>query len=281
MKCHKALPAGKYQLPALSTLNKSVFFNKGGENMDFVTIEISDGIATVALNRGKVNALNKTVIGELKHAFDLLENDRAVKAVILTADGNFFSFGFDIPEFRAFSKEQFTDYLNCFTTFYTRLFLYPKPVVAALNGHTVAGGCMIALACDYRVMVTGNAKISLNEIAFGSSVFAGSTEMLRFWCGNANATDILYSGKMFSADEALKLGLIHETATEPELMSHARYQAGVMGEKYQPAFAAIKGLLRKSTGENMAAGEAASIKEFVDIWYSETTWENIKKINIR
>ena len=116
----------------------------------------------------------KRVIDETAGCLQSLAADPDIRAVILTGDGSFFSFGFDIPEFLSHSKESFSSLLKRFTGLYTYLFTYPKPVVAALNGHAVAGGCMLALACDYRIMVSGKAKISSNEIAFGSSVFAGS-----------------------------------------------------------------------------------------------------------
>jgi Delta3-Delta2-enoyl-CoA isomerase len=182
--------------------------------MDFVISQKGDGIATLTLNRGKVNAINGAVVDNVRAHLKTLESDQEVRSVILTGSGKFFSFGFDIPEFLSFTKEQFTDFVLKFTDLYRYLFLYPKPVVAALNGHTIAGGCMLALACDYRVIVIGKAKISLNEIKFGSSVFAGSVEMLRFWAGSANATTILYSGAMYTAEEAISLGLVHEVATE-------------------------------------------------------------------
>ncbi len=250
-------------------------------NMNFISVERHDNIATLALKRDRVNALNSSVVGELAEAFRCLEDDAAVKSVILTGTGAFFSFGFDIPEFLPYPKERFTEYLNGFTAFYTYLFMYPKPVIAALNGHTIAGGCMIALACDYRVMVTGRARISLNEIAFGSSVFAGSTEMLRFWCGGSNAAKILYSGGMFGAEEALEMGLINKASVESDLMPHATAQAVDMGAKDPKAFASIKKLLRGPIAEKMKSREAASIREFADIWYSEACRENLKNIKIR
>ena len=160
------------------------------------------------------------------------------------------------------------------------MFMYPKPIVAALNGHTIAGGCMLALACDRRIMVSGKARISLNEIDFGSSVFAGSTEMLRFWVGDKNATAILYSGAMYSAEEAEMLGLIDQAVTEENLIPVALDKALELGKKYNPAFAGIKSLLRKSIVENMKSREHKSIAEFVEIWYSDHTWENLKNIKI-
>jgi 3,2-trans-enoyl-CoA isomerase len=248
--------------------------------MDFVQSHKRDGIATLMLGRGKVNALNGTVVDQMRELLKSLERDPEVRSIILTGVGKFFSFGFDIPEFLSFTEAQFTQYLTNFTELYTYIFLHPKPVVAALNGHTIAGGCMLALACDSRVMVTGKAKISLNEIGFGSSVLAGSTEMLRFWVGSANATKVLYSGSMFSAEEAKTMGLIDEVTTEHDLTDVAFSMASGLASKYPPAFASIKSLLRRSVAEEILRREKESIKEFVDIWYSEHTWSNLQNIKI-
>ena len=214
--------------------------------------------------------------GALKNFAD----DKNIKSVIITGHGKFFTFGFDIPEFLNYSKEDFVRYLKKFTDLYTYIFLYPKPIIAALNGHTIAGGCMMALACDYRIMVSGKAKIALNEIEFGSSVFAGCVEMLRFCVGNRNATTILYSGAMYSAEEAKDLGLMDKVTTEENLIDAARKAALDLGSKPKNAFNGIKSLLRMSVAEEMKRKEKDYIKKFVDIWYSESTWEYLKKIKI-
>lgn len=248
--------------------------------MNFIKVEICDGVAVVTLTRGKVNALNNAVVNELREQLKALEADNGIKAVVLTGSGKFFSFGFDIPEFLSFTKDEFTDYLTNFTDLYTYLFLYPKPVVAALNGHTIAGGCMLALACDHRIMAFGKGKISLNEIAFGSSVFAGSTEMLRFWIGNADAARVLYSGAMYPAEEAMGMGLVQGVASQGNLLVQAKQIALGLGSKHLPAFASIKSLLRGPIAEDMTAREGKSIKAFVDIWYSEPTWKKLQDIKI-
>ena len=249
--------------------------------MSFTELETSDGIATVSLARGKVNALNGAVVAELRGRLEELEGDSEVRAVVLTGRGRFFSFGFDVPEFLTFSKEEFTTYLAAFTGLYTYMFLYRKPVVAALNGHAVAGGCMLALACDGRVMAAGNAKISLNEITFGSSVFAGSTEMLRFWVGSAAATKVLYSGAMFSAEEARSLGLVEEVQPEGAVLDRARQVASDLASRSASAFTSMKFLLRRPVVEEMRRREQESIREFVEIWYSAATWANLREIRIR
>lgn len=238
-------------------------------------------IATVALQRGKVNALNESMVEKIHHCFEKVERDNGIRAVIVTGKGKFFSFGFDIPHFLSYSKDEFIKYLEKFTNLYTYIFQFPKPVVAAVNGHAIAGGCMLATACDYRLMVSGRAKISLNEISFGSSVLAGSVEMLRVCVGDRNAESILYGGVMYSAEEASGLGLIDQITTEEKLIEDANKVAREFAQKDASAFGSIKSLLRRPLVDAMREREMKSILEFTDIWYSEETWENLRKIEIR
>ncbi len=248
--------------------------------MNFVEVSKNEGIATLTLCRGKVNALTGAVVDQITEALKKNEKDPDIRAVILTGKGPFFSFGFDVPEFLSYSKDEFSDYLKKFTGLLSYMFLYPKPIVAALNGHTMAGGCMLSLACDQRIMSAGRSKISLNEISFGSSVLAGSMEMLRACAGNANAMEILYSGAMYSAEQAQTFGLVDHVAQDQDLVEMSKKIAAELGKKPSAAFASIKMLLRKPIAAEFEKKEAVAIKEFVDIWYSEATWENLKKITI-
>ena len=248
--------------------------------MDFVRLSTNDEIAEARLKRGKVNALNEQLVDETSGCLQHLAADPEIRAVILTGDGSFFSFGFDIPEFLGYSKESFSNFLTKFTRLYTYLFTYPKPVVAALNGHAIAGGCMLALACDYRIMVLGKAKISLNEITFGSSVFAGSVAMLKFLIGGKNAQAGLYDGTMYSAEAASHVGIIDHVSSNEKLLEDARETARRLGAKDAAAFRSIKGLLRGPVAKEMVKEEDASVQEFVEIWYSENTWKNLHAIRI-
>lgn len=247
----------------------------------FVKLELRGRVATVTLSRGKVNAFNLAVVEELSGVLRQVESDERAGALVLTGSGPFFSFGFDIPELFPLSREEFAHYLTRFTDLYRYLFTFPKPVIAALNGHTIAGGCMIALACDHRVMVSGKARISLNEITFGSTVFAGATEMLRFCAGDRIAQRVLYSGTLYSAAEAVDLGLV-DRAVSPEQFEGAVDEAAqLFAKKPLPAFASMKQLLRRGVSEEIARREQESIARFVDIWYSPETREELKKITIR
>ncbi len=137
---------------------------------------------------------------------------------------------------------------------------------------------MLALACDYRVMVSEKAKISLNEITFGSSVFAGSVAMLKLLVGGKNAQAVLYDGAMYSAQTASHLGLIDQVSADEKLVGDAREVARRLAAK--DAAACIKGLLRAPVADEMAGKEEQSVREFVDIWYSENTWRNLQAIKI-
>ena len=244
--------------------------------MEYVSRTDHDGISRVVIRRGKVNAFNDAVIDEMSRAFAELALDPSVRSIILTGTGKFFSFGFDIPQFLGYDRERFTRYLTNFTRLYREIFLHPKPVVAMLNGHTIAGACMIAVSCDYRIMVPGKARISLNEINFGSSVFAGSVEMLRLLVGPRMAENVLYSGAMYSAEEAQRMGLVDRVVTEDDLESEAVTIAREFAARDPDAFRSIKGLLRRAVAERMEKTERDSIEEFVRIWYSEKTWARLQ-----
>jgi len=249
--------------------------------MSLTELTTRDSLTTICLTRGKVNALNEEMVDHLVEQFRHLREDPETRAVILTGQGSFFSFGFDVPELYSYSPEDFTRFLTKFTGLYLDIFEFPKPVVAALNGHAVAGGFMIATPCDYRVMATGKAKISLNEVTFGSSVFAGSIEMLRSVTGHGNAEKIALSGKMYSAEEAGALGLVDEVAELDTVLSRAQAIAAEMAAHDTVAYAAIKKLLRDPVVEQIRRTEADSIRRFVEIWYSPSTREQTKGIVIR
>ncbi|UCD17635.1 MAG: enoyl-CoA hydratase/isomerase family protein [Candidatus Zixiibacteriota bacterium] len=248
--------------------------------MSFINVSQEKDITTVTLTRGKVNAINESLVDELHAILKNLEDDPQARAVVLTGAGKFFSFGLDIPELYSYSQNDFLKFLQKFTNLYTSLFLFPKPVVAAINGHAIAGGCMLATPCDFRIMTTGKPRISLNEVTFGSSVFAGSVSILKFCVGAKNAAKILYSGSMFSAEEAHQMSLVDEISTESDLAKKAMTKATELAGKDSAAFGSIKRLLRRPVADEMSHYEQDSLREFVEIWYSKSTREQTKKIEI-
>lgn len=249
--------------------------------MKYVQLSIDESIATVTLARGKVHAIDEELLAELTDLLPRLADDNAVSAVVLTGQGKFFSFGLDVPNLYDHTPEQMTRFIQRFCQFYHDLFLFPKPVVAAVNGHAIAGGCVLALACDYRIMALESARIGLNEVTFGASLFAGAIEMLRFAAGSQNAQTVLLTGKMFSAQEASQLGLVHEFAPEANVSAQAGQKAQELARNAGPHFTSLKRLIRKPIADDWCMREQDSIREWIDIWYSPLTREKIKSIQIR
>ncbi len=249
--------------------------------MSHVEITNDGAVAILTLRRGKVNAINEAVANELKAAFDRLRKDDSVRALVLTGHGKFFSFGLDVPELYDYPKERFTDFLVTFTSAYFAIYGYPKPVIAAINGHAIAGGCMLAIACDRRLMAEGKGKISLNEITFGATVFAGSTEILRALVGQRRAEQVMMQGTMFDAHQAFEIGIVDRISDPDVLMTEALDEARELGARESAVYGSMKRLLRDPIMETIRLRERQSINEFVDIWYSEQTREQLKGIIIR
>lgn len=249
--------------------------------MKFLDVELVEGTATVSLNRPKVNALNEEFVEELRECLSGLAGDSGVKAVIITGRGSFFSFGFDVPGFMAYKKKSFQKYVMKFSKLTREIFMFPKPVIAGLNGHAVAGGTILALSCDYRVMVKDKPRISLNELTFGSTIFTSVAEYLKFAVGSNNAQKVLYSGKMFTAQEALSLGLVDEAVTEKGFSGALNKIALEYGSRDGSVFKSVKEILRSGTLKRIEKDEKRTISEFVDIWYSERTRKNLARIEIR
>lgn len=249
--------------------------------MKYLDLSLDGEIVKITIVRPKVNALNEELVDELGSCFKELSKDKGVCAVILTGQGSFFSFGFDVPGFMDYKKKAFERYVRKFSKLTQRIFLFPKPVIAALNGHAVAGGAVLALSCDYRVMVKGKPKIALNEMTFGSTVFSSVSEYLRFAVGSQSAQKVLYSGKMHSAEEALSIGLIDQATTQRSFGAAVNKIALEYASRDKKAFKSVKKLLRYDTYKKIEKNEKRTITEFVDIWYSKSTREQLSKIQIR
>jgi enoyl-CoA hydratase len=130
-------------------------------------------------------------------------------------------------------------------------------------------------------MADGPGRIGLNEASFGSSLFAGSVEMLRFAVGDAAASQVALTAALYEARAAAELGLVDELVAGDQLLAAARSRALALGHGHLAAFGSIKSLLRGRVVDTMRATEAASIEEFVAIWYSPTTRKALQRIQIR
>ncbi len=173
---------------------------------DFVRLEIKDGIGTIRLERPPMNALNKQVQEELRQAAAEATASSDVYAVVVYGGEKVFAAGADIKEMAEMSYVDMSARAADLSSALGAISRIPKPVVAAITGYALGGGCELALACDWRV-VADNAKLGQPEIKLGIIPGAGGTQRLARLVGPAKAKDLIMSGRMVDAEEALRIGL--------------------------------------------------------------------------
>ncbi|WP_130734768.1 enoyl-CoA hydratase/isomerase family protein [Flavobacterium sp. J27] len=213
--------------------------------MENILIDKSDNLAIITINRPeKLNALNKATILELHEAFKMLNDDIAIKAIILTGSGEkAFVAGADISEFANFSvseggklaakgQELLFDFVQNLTT----------PVLAAVNGFALGGGLELAMACHFRIAST-NAKMGLPEVTLGVIPGYGGTQRLTQLVGKGRAMEMIMTASMIDASAALHYGLVNHVVEQAELLSFAKEIAAKITKNSSTAIAkAIKAI---------------------------------------
>jgi enoyl-CoA hydratase/carnithine racemase len=173
---------------------------------EFVRLETGDGIGTIRLERPPMNALNTQVQEELREAAHGAAGDPSIRAVVVYGGEKVFAAGADITEFTTTTYQQMSVRAVELSSAFDAVAKIGKPVVAAVTGYALGGGCELALACDWRV-VAADAKMGQPEIKLGLIPGAGGTQRLARLVGPARAKDLVFSGRMVDADEALRIGL--------------------------------------------------------------------------
>jgi enoyl-CoA hydratase/carnithine racemase len=174
---------------------------------DFVRLDTANGIGTIRLERPPMNALNAQVQEELRAAAQTAAAEGEIRAVIVYGGEKVFAAGADIKEMADLSYVDMAAGAGAVSSALQAVAQIPKPVVAAITGYALGGGCELALACDWRVAAE-DAKLGQPEIKLGIIPGAGGTQRLARLVGPAKAKDIIFSGRMVDADEALRIGFV-------------------------------------------------------------------------
>ncbi|MBN1644234.1 MAG: enoyl-CoA hydratase/isomerase family protein [Dehalococcoidales bacterium] len=193
----------------------------------YLNLEIENKVAIVTINRPPVNALNPDVTQEISQMFDELKNNKEIEVVILTGTGKAFVAGADINGFLNLDRRTGEAFALGVTDMQRKIEDFELPVIAAINGYTLGGGCELVMACDIRI-ASSNAKFGQPEITVGVMAGAGGTQRLPRLIGMGRAKKLLYSGEFIDAVEAERIGLVDQVTAPGEELNEAKKLAQKM-----------------------------------------------------
>lgn len=226
-------------------------------------LEIQEHVAVVTLNRPQVmNALNAQMFTDLESVFALLKSNAAVRVIIVTGSGEkAFAAGADLAELAATDRAAGETLARRGQTIFSQIEACAKPVIAAINGFALGGGCELALACTLRI-AAGSAKLGQPEVKLGLIPGYGATQRLPRLIGQGMALRMMLTGEMIAADSALRAGLIDEVVEAANLMARARELAAQMATLSPLALAGILEAVYGGAGTSLAEGLALEAEVF-------------------
>lgn len=227
-------------------------------------------IHELRLARPPVNALNPALCNALRDAVEAAPRGGA-KAIVLAGGPKVFSAGLDVPYLLTLERPALTEAWGAFFTAVRALAQCPVPVAAAIAGHSPAGGCVLALACDYRVMARGFYRIGLNEVQVGLVVPEGIQRMLRRVIGAYRAERLVVAGAMVEAEQALAIGLVDELVELEHVAARAVAWAQSLLDLPQAALLATRRLARADLVEAVSDPAAIDLEGFLGDWYAPHT----------
>lgn len=243
--------------------------------MPSIVVDEDDGIAVVRIDRPPVNALDVGTLNELADALDELRAERA-RAAILTGTGSTMSAGADLVKVLEGGEAYVDAAIDALTRAFQTLFQFPKPIVAAINGHALAGGAVLTCGCDYRVMGKWAGTIGAIELTAGVPFPAWALELLRYAVKSEYFPEIVYFGKSYVPEVAIEKGLIDEAIPDTLVMDRAVEVARELMQVPATTFALSKRSMRAAT-----AAAAKELTKFDDevkaAWKSPEVQEAVKR----
>ena len=247
--------------------------------MSFVSIvlEKEDSICTVKLNRpGALNSLNRQVFSELISAFDEIQSEASTKVVILTGVGDrAFVAGADIAEMKDLSSFEAREFARMAGHAMNQVERLDRPVIAAINGFALGGGCELAMACDLRI-ASENAKFGQPEITLGIIPGAGGTQRLPRLVGPSKAKQLVFTGQVIDAKTALEIGLVDMVVPPDQLSNEARKLAFTMAGKPKIALALAKRAINQGLNADLATALNYEIECFAQCFGTEDQKEGMR-----
>jgi len=240
-----------------------------------IDIKTEAGIAVLTLQHGKANALDIEFCEALAAEFIELRKSDA-KAIVLTGQGKIFSAGVNLIKLSGGGAGYIRKFLPVLHRLYDAVFYHPKPVVAAINGHAIAGGCVLACCADRRVMSNDGGRMGVTEILVGVPFPALAFEIVRFAVPPRYLAEFTLGGATYVPNDALQRGWVDEVVERGELMSRAMAVAQSLAALSPPAFAQTKKQIRAPVAERMAQSGEATDKSVTEAWTAPDTLSYIR-----
>ena len=219
-----------------------------------IVIEKKSDVAWIKINKPEsLNALDENLISELKYAFETTGKDDEVSVIILIGEGKAFVAGADIEQMSSINPSRAREFANHGMELMTYIENLEKPVIAAVNGFALGGGCELALACDLRI-ASSKAKFGQPEVGLGITPGFGGTQRLSRLIGSSNAKLLIYTGNIIDANEAYRMGLVNSVVEPDLLISTAEELASNIASKSQMAVKYSKTAINKGIQTDIDTG---------------------------
>jgi len=230
---------------------------------------VSNNVTVMQLGHGRVSALDvEFLLGIRAELGDLAATG---SAVVVTGTGPIFSAGVDLLRVRDGGPEYVEQFIPALVGAFSDLFAFRGPLVAAVNGHAIAGGCVIAACADYRVMADGESRIGLPELLVGVAFPAVALAAVRYATGDAGVADLVYSGATVLPHDARRRGLVDEVVPEGEVLERAIAKAEQLASIPSATFLQTKRLLRDRYWSEVDTTGRERDAEMLDVWKSPVT----------
>jgi enoyl-CoA hydratase len=235
-----------------------------------IDIKSNDGIAVLTMNHGKVNALDIEFCDALAARFAELRKSDA-KAVVLTGQGKIFSAGVNLVRLSEGGADYIRQFLPVLHRLYDAVFFHPRPVIAAINGHAIAGGAVLACCADRRIMARDSGRIGVTEILVGVPFPALAFEVMRHATPPYFFSETILSGETFAAETACHRGWVNEAVEPALLMERAIAAARALAALSPAAFEQTKRQIRQPVAERLQRSGEATDKAVTEIWTAPAT----------
>jgi Delta3-Delta2-enoyl-CoA isomerase len=240
-------------------------------------IQTSGQVAVLPMRAGKANAIGSAFLDRLSAQLDAVTASGAA-ALVLTGEGTAFSAGLDLPELIALDRPGLERFIRRFSEVMLRVFTLPVPVVAAINGHAIAGGCVLALQADVRLAAAGDYHIGLNEVQIGLGLPAVVLETLRCQVTPASLGPVALEGRLLSPEEARALGLVEAVVPQAVLLEQARGRAAELAALPRPAFRDVKQALRGPVAAAVRRAARHDARRWVETAFSAPAREQLAQV---